>query len=199
MAHRAGLDREQVLRAAADLADAEGPDGLTLGRLAQRLGVRTPSLYNHVAGLPDVQRELALRARRSLGAHLAHAAAGKTRDEAVFALAEAFRAFVKQHPAQYALTVRASLGNRPEDRDMQTAEDDIVAVALAVLASYGLKDAAAVHAVRVLRSVVHGFSTLELAGGFGLPLDADESFRVLCRMLVAGLRELAANGPHPPH
>ena len=55
------------------------------------------------------------------------------------------------------------------------------------------------HAVHVLRSVIHGFSTLELAGGFELPLDTDESFRVLCRMLVAGLRELVANGPHSPH
>ncbi len=53
----------------------------------------------------------------------------------------------------------------------------------------------AVHAVRVLRSLVHGFSTLELAGGFGLPLDADESFRILCRMLVAGLREVAGGWP----
>ena len=29
----------------------------------------------------------------------------------------------------------------------------------------------------VLRSVIHGFRTLELAGGFELPLDPDESFR----------------------
>ena len=80
---------------------------------------------------------------------------------------------------------------------MQAAEDDIVSVTLAVLASYGLRGAPAVHAVRVLRGVVHGFSTLELAGGFGLPLDTGESFGVLCRMLVAGLRQLAAGGELP--
>jgi len=186
-----------VLAAAAELADAEGADGLTLGQLAQRLGVRTPSLYNHVAGLPDVQRELALRAKRSLGTHLARAAVGKTRDEAVLALANAFRAFIKEHPAQYALTARASLIDRPADREMQAAEDEIVAVVLAVLASYGLSGPVAVHAVRGLRSVVHGFSTLELAGGFGLPLDADTSFRILCQMLVAGLRALAEDRQHP--
>jgi AcrR family transcriptional regulator len=195
VAPRAGLDRERVLRVAAELADSEGADHLTLGRLALRLGVRTPSLYNHVAGLPDVQRELALRARRSLGARLARAAAGKTRDEAVVALAEAFRAFIKEHPAQYALTVRASPTEQPKGREMQAADDDIVGVALAVLASYGLGGEVAVHAVRALRSTVHGFTTLELAGGLGLPLDADESFRVACGMLVAGLHKLAVDCP----
>jgi AcrR family transcriptional regulator len=197
MAPRVGLDREQVLRAAAELADSEGAERLTLGRLAQRLGVRTPSLYNHVAGLPDVQRELALSAKRSLGVRLARAAAGKTSDEAVLALAQAFRAFIVEHPASYALTVRASLVDRPEDREMQAAEEEIVAVALAVLESYGLKGEKAVHAVRGLRSVVHGFTTLELAGGLGLPLDADESFRVACRMLVAGLHALGEGRQDP--
>ncbi len=194
MAPRPGLDREQVLAAAAELADAEGTEGLTLGRLAQRLGVRTPSLYNHIDGLSDVQRELALRAKRSLGVQLARAAAGKAGDDGVFALAQAFRQFIKVHPAQYALTVRASLVDQPEDREMQQAEAEIVDVALAVVASYGLSGARAVHAVRALRSVVHGFGTLELTGGFGLPLDADESFQVLCRMLATGLRALAREG-----
>ena len=53
--------------------------------------------------------------------------------------------------------------------------------------------------MRGLRSLVHGFSILELAGGFGLPLDADESFGVTCQMLVAGLRTLAADRQHPQH
>ena len=55
----------------------------------------------------------------------------------------------------------------------------------------------AVPAVRGLRSVVHCFTTLELSGGLGLPLDADESFRVVCQMQVAGLRALA-EGRHIP-
>ncbi len=44
------------------------------------------------------------------------------------------------------------------------------------------------HAVRGLRSIVPGFVTLEGAGGFGLPLDLDESFRRLVAAFVKGLR-----------
>ena len=47
------------------------------------------------------------------------------------------------------------------------------------------------HAVRGLRSVVHGFASLEVAGGFGLPLDLDESFRRLVEMFIGGLQQEA--------
>jgi hypothetical protein len=53
---------------------------------------------------------------------------------------------------------------------------------------YGLADEAAIHGVCGLRSIAHGFVTLELAGGFGLALDRDESFRRLLHAYVAGLR-----------
>jgi AcrR family transcriptional regulator len=169
---------------------------LTLGRLAERLGVKTPSLYNHVGGLPDIQCELALRAKRALCAQLARATVGKAQDDAMFALCEAFRAFIKKYPARYALTVRPSSADGHQDPEMQAADADIVEVVLATVASYGLAGDEALHAVRSLRSVVHGFSTLELTGGFGLPLDADTSFQMLCRMLVAGLRALAEDQRH---
>ncbi|MFZ6181151.1 TetR/AcrR family transcriptional regulator [Nannocystis pusilla] len=51
---RAPLSRERVLRAAVELADAEGLAALSMRRLAQALGVEAMSLYNHVAGKDDV-------------------------------------------------------------------------------------------------------------------------------------------------
>ncbi|MGZ3714794.1 MAG: TetR family transcriptional regulator, partial [Ktedonobacterales bacterium] len=59
MARRAGLDQEAVIQAAADLVDAEGMDALSLARLAETLGVRTPSLYNHISSLDGVRHALA--------------------------------------------------------------------------------------------------------------------------------------------
>ena len=187
MAPRVGLDRDQVLKAAAALVDAKGPDGLSLNALATKLKIRTPSLYNYVAGRAGLQRELALMGVRMLGASLAHASIGKTTDEAVVALADTFRAFIKDHPGLYTLTLRASRNRKPIDKEMAAAESEVVAIATTVLSSYGLEDEEALHAVRALRSIVHGFATLELAGGFGLPIDLDESFRRLVQMFVRGL------------
>ena len=179
------------------MVDVEGADALTLAALAERLGVRTPSLYNHVAGLAGLRRELALYSTRQLGACLARATIGKTTDDALLSLAVAFRGYICAHPGLYGLTVKASRPQEPADAEMIAAEDDVVQIGLAVLASYGLHGQAAVHAVRGLRSVVHGFATLEIAGGFGLPLDTDESFRLLMRMLIEGGRALAAAPGEP--
>ena len=46
MARKLGLNREQVTIAAADLADAEGLEHLSLARVAAALGVSSPSLYS---------------------------------------------------------------------------------------------------------------------------------------------------------
>jgi AcrR family transcriptional regulator len=190
---RVRLSREAVVEAAAVLADEEGLEALSLSALASRLGIRTPSLYNHVDGLAGLRRELALLGIRELGRRLGRAAIGKTTDEATFAIARAYREFVKERPGLYAATVRSSRLSYPEDPAFQAAEGEIFETVLAVLASYGLRGDEALHAARGFRSTVHGFATLEVAGGFGIPLDLDESFERLLRTFVAGLRERKAN------
>ena len=189
MPRRAGLDKATVVQAAADLANAEGVDALSLGRLAERLGVRTPSLYNHVDGLPGLYRELSLLNTRRLGERLGNAAIGKAGPDAVMAVAQAYRKHIKEFPGLYTASLRAAGNQAPAGVELQAAEDRVVHVGMAVVASFGLSGEDGLHAVRALRSVIHGFATLEVAGGFGLPLDCDESFRRLIAMLIAGLQE----------
>lgn len=193
MARRPGLDRDAVVRAAVELLDSEGAGTLSLGRVADRLGVQTPSLYNHVEGMPGLLRQLALRNARDLAACMGDAAMGRSGPEAVLAVAEAYRAYIKQHSGLYMASLRASgaqvQDGSPPDTELAEAEARVVRIVLAVLASFSLAGEDAIHAVRGLRSVVHGFATLEVAGGFGLPLDCDESFRRLVGLLVAGLHE----------
>lgn len=48
------LSRERILRAAICLADAGGIESLSMRKLAQELGVKAMSLYNHVADKDDL-------------------------------------------------------------------------------------------------------------------------------------------------
>jgi len=185
MARSVGIDRAQVVEVAGALADANGLDQLTLAQVAAQLGVRLPSLYNHVAGLAGMRRELALLGLRQLYERMSRAAIGKAEDAAVIAVALAYRGYVLEHPGLYAATVRAPA---PEDLELRHAAQAIIEVVLAVLEPYRLGEDAAIHAVRGLRSIVHGFATLELAGGFGLALDREQSFLMLLRAYVVGLR-----------
>ena len=189
MSPRAGLNRTAVVEAAAVLADEGGLEDLSLADLAERLGVRKPSLYNHVAGIGDLKRGLAVVGLRELGRRLSRAAAGKAGDEGLFALAEAYRRFVKQRPGLYEATVRSYRISDPENPELEAAEEEAMGTVLAVLASCDVRgEEEAIHAARGLRSIAHGFATLEKAGGFGMSLDPDESFCKLMRAFAAGLR-----------
>ena len=185
MARRPGLDRAVIAREAALLADSCGFHALSLAELAGRLGVRPPSLYNHVANLAAIERDLAVLGVRELGARLARAAVGKAGDDAVYALAQAYRTFVHERPGLYAATERAPA---PDDEEWRMAGAEVVAIVQATLDGYGLRGDDAIHALRALRSFIHGFATLEQGGGFGIPLDLDESFRRLLAIYVAGVR-----------
>ena len=178
------------MRAAAQIADAQGWDALTVAAVAAKLRIRSPSLYNHVSGLKGLRRELTLLAIRELGASLGRATIGKSRADAVRGLAAAHRAFVKRHPGIYAATMIAPIRS---DRELKRAGDEVINICLSVLSGYGFDRREAIHAVRAMRSAVHGFAELEIAGGFGIPLDVDKSFEWMVTALLKGL-ESASSG-----
>ncbi len=184
MAKRVGINQDAIVRAAAKIADDEGWDALTLARVAEQLRVRPPSLYNHVSGLEELRRELKLLALRDLNSALSRATIGKSRDDAVRGLVNAYRAFVKRRPGTYAATMVAAPKNAPA---LEAAAGQIVETCLSVLSGYGLDRREGLHAIRAIRSAVHGFVALEIAGGFGIPLDVDKSFEWLVSALLKGL------------
>ncbi len=176
MTRRAGLDPQMVIQAAAELVDTKGVEALTLAALASHFKVAVPSLYNHVGGMPGLQQQLALLGRRQIAQQLGRAVMGKSGDTAVIAMADAYRNYVKTRPGVYACTLHAA---DESDIESRAAEDEAVEIALKVLAHYDLRDEMALHMVRGFRSIVHGFASLEVAGGFGMPLSLDESFRLI--------------------
>ncbi len=176
MSRRAGLDPQMVVQAAAEMVDRDGLEALTLAALAAHFKVAVPSLYNHVGGMPGLQHQLALLGRKQFVQVLGKAVMGKAGDDAIMALAAAYRGYVKAHPGVYACSVRVAEADDTESRMLET---EAVEIMLKVLEHYDVHDEQAIHLVRGFRSIVHGFVTLELAGGFGIPLSLDESFRLL--------------------
>ena len=186
---RTRLDKNAVLQAAVEILNAEGVQALTLSRLAETLHIQTPSLYNHVDGSAGLQRELAVLNARLLADRLSAASIGKSGEELFMDASQAFRAYVKEYPGLYMSTLRSSGTQQVQDPNLQREEERMMKVGVAIMASLGLQGEDAIHGLRAFRSVVHGFATLEVAGGFGLPQDCDESFRRLVSALVAGLQK----------
>jgi len=186
MATKIGLDHDAVLGAAVELADEIGLHELTLAALAGRLGVRTPTLYHYVDGLAGLRRQLAILGCAQLAQRMGAAIMGTSSDEAVLAMSDAYRVFATEHPGLYAATVQAAPADDPE---LIAAQTEVLTIALRAVASYHLSKEDAIHVVRILRSAMHGFVSLENAGGFGIPLDRDRSYRGLLHLLITGLHQ----------
>jgi AcrR family transcriptional regulator len=185
---RAGLSEDRVVIEAERIADEVGLSRLTLAALADSLGVRQPSLYKHIDGMDALQRSIAVRAKTELGDVLGRAAVGKSGDDAIRALATAYRRWALEHPGRYSATVRAP---EPGDTDDEAASAAVIGIAFDVLAGYDLHGDDAVDATRALRSTLHGFIALESSRGFGLPVDIDRSFERLVDGLIVALHALA--------
>jgi AcrR family transcriptional regulator len=181
---RAGLTPEKVVAEAGALADEHGIQALSLAPLAQRLGVRVPSLYKHVGGLEDLHRRLALAGLHDLTEVLGSATVGRSGRDALRACATAWRAYAKEHPGRYGAIQRA-----PDraDAELATAGARLTELVFAVLRGYGLDEDGTVHATRAVRSALHGFVTLEAEGGFGLSQDVEVSYDRLVDLLDSGL------------
>jgi AcrR family transcriptional regulator len=182
---RAGLGTVRVIDEAEVLADSVGIDQLSLTAIAAKVGVRVPSLYKHVSSLGELQRQVALRARSELTEELSRSAVGKSGEDAVRALAVAYRRWASRHPGLYPSTLHAPAVG--DSADIETSER-AVQVIYSALSGFGLGGDDAIDATRALRATLHGFVALEAAGGFGLPRDVDRSFE---RMVTALSRTLA--------
>jgi AcrR family transcriptional regulator len=186
MAHRAGLDQQSVLQAAADLADSSSLEDVTLATLAAQLGIRAPTLYHYVNGLDGLRRDLALLSARQMTRALEQAIMGFSGGEAVEAVAVAYRDFARAHPGLYAAFQRAA---GPEDTALHEAQAEVVEIVLRVVAPARAERDSAIHTVRLIRSLIHGFVSLEIGGGFGLPQDIDETFQRLIHVMIQVAKE----------
>lgn len=183
-----------MVETAARLADRVGYDQVTVARLARELGVEPPSLYEHVEGRDALARALRLKGLRSLAAVAGRATVGLSGDAALGSLARELRRFVHEHPGLYGATVRSTQGDPPET---ERAAAELFEVFRAALRGYDLPSGELVHAMRYVRSTLHGFVALELAGGFGLPESVDASYDRLVRTLAVGLAGWASPKGRP--
>jgi AcrR family transcriptional regulator len=184
-----GTAQTRLLKGATVLVNQRGLDDLSMSELAQALNVRTPTLYSHVAGIDDLKRLLALHGLAELDRAMARATIGISGPDAVRAVLNAYREFVEKNPGLYAATVPTPPRS---DREWSGAVDRLMDTLLACIQYYGLHGAEKVHALRGLRSLVHGFVSLESSGALKHPVNRDDSFAWLVESFLAALEKMAA-------
>ena len=183
---RAGLAPASVTEAGAMLVDEIGFAQLSMGLVAERLGVKTPSLYKHVASQADLAHRIAILAATEFGDTIRDATQGRAGSDALAAAAQAMRTYVQEHPGRFA-AVNSARPDGPDDPFIPASNRALDSLS-AVLRGYHLDPAQEIHALRMLRSMLYGFSTLEAAGGFQIDTDIDDSFTWIITFIDQGLQ-----------
>lgn len=179
------LSRDSIVNAALTFLDREGWDALTINALANQLGTKGPSLYNHVHSLDDLRRTVRMRVVGDIIDMLNTVGQGHTPDDAVMVMAGAYRSYAHHHPGRYSAFTRMPLGG--DDPEFTEATRAAAAPVIAVLSAYGLDTEAAFFAALEFWSAMHGFVLLEMTGVMA-GIDTDGVFTDMVMRLAAGMR-----------
>jgi AcrR family transcriptional regulator len=182
---RRGLNKEVVTAAAIRLIEEKGLSNFSLNELAKSLDIKPASLYSHIQSIDALLTDIGIIAVRQMVAIEKEAIAGKSGDEALFALASAYRKFAKEHYELYLLVMNIPKGNNPV---LEMAAEEIMEPILDVLNSYGISKEMQMHYQRSLRSMMHGFVAHEEYGAFShFPNDRDKSYEISIGIIAESL------------
>ena len=180
----AKLSRDVIVHAALTFLDREGWDALTINALATQLGTKGPSLYNHVDSLEDLRRTVRMHVIDDILQMLSAVGQGRTRDDAVMAMASAYRSYAHHHPGRYSAFTRMPLEG--DDPGFTAAAHAAAAPVIEVLASYGLQGEDAYYASLEFWAALHGFVLLEMTGVMD-EVDTDAVFSDMVLRLAVGM------------
>lgn len=184
---RNGLSKEKVIEAAVALIEQSGTADFSMRALADSLQIKTASLYNHVDSMEALMVGVCAYALQMQQNHEMNAIQGKSHNESIFALANAYRAFAKKHRELYRLIMNTAVSCGDQLSEISMC---IVEPFMTVLEDTNLSDTEKYHWQRVLRGIVHGFVSQEDAGFFShIPANVDESFRTAIQCYIDGLTE----------
>lgn len=185
MTTKRSLDSQTILNAAAELAEEKGLENISLLQIAEKLGVKSPSLYNHLSGLQELSMGIANLAINRLEDAIRSAAIGRSKEDALLSIASAYRKFAKENPELYKAILRFPHYN---DSGIQEAGHSVVRILYQVMEPYHYSKEDTIHFVRGFRSALHGFISLEEAGFFQSDeANVDKSYKQLVLCLISTL------------
>lgn len=181
------LTQEKIVEAAITLIEKTSIADFSMHALAKNLNIKTSSLYNHFDNMDSVMVMICsniLKMQRDIEME---AIKGKSKESAIFALANAYRKFAREHTNLYHFSIKISplYGEKFNDISVYTIEPF-----MAILNNYSLQEYQKYHWQRILRGIIHGFVSQECDGFFcHLPVSVDESFEMAIKCYVDGLSQ----------
>lgn len=184
---RTGLDQKKIVERAAQLANEEGLENITLKRIAEEFGIQPPSLYNHVKSLDDLRKQLMLYGWKQLEEKLLLCVVGVSGYDALRAMCYGFYEYAVQNPGVFGAMLWY---NKFQDEEMHNATKRLFEVLFKVMRPLRLSDETINHLIRTFRGFLEGYALLVNNGAFGNPIFVRESFDLSIEVLLNGIKTL---------
>jgi AcrR family transcriptional regulator len=180
---RARTSAAEIVAAGRELLEARGLDAVTMQAVAERVGVRAPSLYKRFPNRAGLIAAIAGAALQDLHRPLAEATRQSDPATGLRSAAAAFRAFARANPRTYELL----FANLPSESRPPAELNALAAAPVLELAERLVGRDRALEAARLITAFANGFVSMELAGAFRLGGNVDEAYRYGVDVLVDAL------------
>ncbi|MGM0240417.1 TetR/AcrR family transcriptional regulator [Enterococcus sp. AZ103] len=180
------IDRTDIVREGMQLLNQAELDGVTLKALAERLGIKSPSLYNHFKNREEL---LGILAEASLANFYQALFSAKNTEEPIKnirLMADAYLTFALDYPSQYILVQNPNYWRSKEAVEIS---NQIVSLVQDELQNFSLSPEKEIHFVRLLRAYLDGFSIFSNREAFKLPVSIEKSFIFGLDLIITGLVE----------
>jgi len=181
------IDKESVIKEAAYMANTIGIENLSLKTLAAQLGVKSPSLYNHIDGLDDLKQQLMLYGWKELENKIIQAVIGFSGYDAIRAMCYAFHEYAIENQGVFSTMLWY---NQFENEQMNEVTSKMFTIFFKITKSLNISQDNCVHLVRMFRSFLEGFALLENHNAFGNTQLIKDSFELSIDILIEGAKKL---------
>ncbi|MFC4770417.1 TetR/AcrR family transcriptional regulator [Enterococcus hermanniensis] len=180
------LSKEKIINLYIKLTHEIGLNKVSFPRIAEKLEVKTPSLYNHFKNLDDLKIQTAIYLHQELNELLMKELVGKSKGEALLQYALTYRTFSKKFSSVYELLNTIPL---MQNTGLSEAGAKSNQVLTKLLTSFDLSEEKTIVKSRSFRSMLHGYITLNQLGYFQNPrMDDDESFNLMIEEFISEMK-----------
>ncbi|KQL37754.1 TetR family transcriptional regulator [Bacillus sp. FJAT-25509] len=176
MVQKRNLTKEKIIEVAFSLANEIGLNQVTFPKIAEKLDIKYPSLYNHFANMDDLKLKMTISLLNKLNSTLMQRLVGKSGEQAIREIAYVYRDFAFDNRTGYGLFMNIP---STENDDVKRLARETTGIIHQILKFYITDPTLLIHQGRALRSILHGFVSMNFLGYFQHPVNVDDSFDVM--------------------
>ena len=184
------VTKATIIQTAADIADKEGLQNVSLKVIAEALEIRTPSLYNHIKNLDELLREVAHDGMRSMNARMVKAAIGHVGDKALKIIATEYLNYMIEHPGVYEIIQWANWNGTEETAAIY---NEYISLLNAFIIPYNLEVESSREVLNMITGFIHGYTTLQLRYAFSNPERVQHELYNAMDTLLLGVHQKYGN------